>query len=108
MLYRYRPLFETGDYPFSDNILKDLLPDTQSLIPDQAYDLKDYSERLAQLLGHLNERHGLVLRLRYGLGDESPKSLKEVSKLLGVSCERTRQIQKEALQKLRYLIAEVI
>ena len=49
----------------------------------------------------LNPREQLILKLRFGLGGESPRTLIEVSQVLGVSKERVRQIQDRALAKLR-------
>ena len=53
------------------------------------------------LIKMLNPREQLVLRLRFGLCDESPRTLIQVSEVLGVSKERVRQIQDRALAKLR-------
>ena len=52
------------------------------------------------LLG-LDDRERRVLSLRYGLGDDRSRTLAEVGKLLGLTRERIRQIEKEALNKLR-------
>ena len=53
-------------------------------------------------LGELSEREQRVLALRYGLGGERRRTLEEAGKLLGVTRERVRQIEKEALAKLRH------
>jgi RNA polymerase primary sigma factor len=49
----------------------------------------------------LGPREQLILTLRFGLGGESPRTLIQVSQVLGVSKERVRQIQNRALKKLR-------
>jgi len=58
-------------------------------------------EELRKALESLSERERQVLSLRYGLEDDEPKTLEETGKILGISRERVRQIQNEALEKLR-------
>jgi RNA polymerase primary sigma factor len=58
-------------------------------------------EELRKALATLSERERQVLSLRYGLEDDQPRTLEETGELLGISRERVRQIQKEALEKLR-------
>lgn len=56
---------------------------------------------LAETIESLPERNRRVLVRRYGLGEEAPASLRELSEELGVSRERIRQIQQEAERMLR-------
>ena len=58
------------------------------------------NEALEQALEELPERDAEVLRLRFGLGDEEPKTLTDIAKTLGVSRERVRQIEATALRRL--------
>lgn len=58
-------------------------------------------EELRKALETLSKRERQVLSLRYGLEDDQPRTLEETGKLLGISRERVRQIQNEALEKLR-------
>ena len=53
------------------------------------------------MLDKLEDREAAVLRLRFGLGGEDPKTLKEIGEILGLTRERVRQIENEALGKLR-------
>ena len=75
----------------------------QFLIPPDEDDSRDDDTRssVRDLIKTLNAREQLVLSLRFGLGGESPRTLVEVSRVLGVSKERVRQIQDRALAKLR-------
>lgn len=54
------------------------------------------------LVGQLPQRLRQVIIGRYGLGERSPCTLKELGKALGLSCERVRQLQQEALAWLRH------
>jgi RNA polymerase primary sigma factor len=64
--------------------------------------LKDLMrEELIKALESLSERERQVLSLRYGLEDDQPRTLEETGRVLGISRERVRQIQNEALDKLR-------
>ncbi len=68
------------------------------------------NDALEQALAELPERDAQVLRLRFGLGDAEPQTLGDIAKTLGVSRERVRQIQAEALRRLaemRELTAEL-
>jgi RNA polymerase primary sigma factor len=62
----------------------------------------DLTERaLHQAVGELPEREQQILKLRYGLnGDTDPKSLEEIGRILGITRERVRQVEAEALRRL--------
>lgn len=63
-------------------------------------------ERLGQLIERLGERQREVLQRRFGLGERPAQSLADIGRDLGISRERARQIQEEALGRLRRLAAE--
>ena len=60
---------------------------------------------LADWLQELRPREQKLLRLRYGLGEEPPKTLEEIGRLFGVTRERIRQIELGAIRKLRRMAA---
>jgi RNA polymerase sigma factor (sigma-70 family) len=53
------------------------------------------------LLGMLNPRQQQVLRLHFGMEDDICHSLEEIGRMLGISKERARQIERQAIDKLR-------
>ncbi len=64
------------------------------------------SKNLEDLMGKLSEREKLVLRIRYGFMDGTPRSLNRTGMFLGVSRERVRQIEQRALRRLREWVEE--
>ena len=86
---------------------RNIIPDEQAISPDQVLDNIQQTGYLIHLLQRLDERERTVIQLRYGLDGNPPKTLDEVSKQIGRTRERVRQIQKKAINKLRaYFIDE--
>ncbi|MFP4219346.1 MAG: RNA polymerase sigma factor SigC [Phormidium sp.] len=83
-----------------DTELGDLL-ETDDASPEDLLVRESLQRELQQLLADLSSRERDVIRLRYGLGGESPYSLAEIGRALDLSRERVRQIEAKALQKLR-------
>jgi hypothetical protein len=77
------------------------LPDLLATAREPDEDASEAVEFLRSLLGVLNPRELVVLKLRFGLDGAPRHTLSQVSKVLAVSKERVRQIQERALQKLR-------
>lgn len=81
--------------------INELVPDTNNPSPDQAVCDADDLRQLHMLLEQIDEREATILRLRYGLSGEEPMTLKEIGQRIGLTRERVRQIEHEALQKLQ-------
>jgi RNA polymerase primary sigma factor len=65
----------------------------------------DYdSERITDLLSAIDDREAKILRMRYGLDDHEPMTLKEIGKRVNLTRERVRQIENEALRKLQRIL----
>lgn len=80
---------------------QDTVEDNGTRSPDEQLVDNDLLDKLGELLGLIDEREATILRLRYGLGsDEPPMTLKEIGKVVGLTRERVRQIEQEALRKL--------
>jgi RNA polymerase primary sigma factor len=75
----------------------------EGLLPDEQVELSLRSQALQQALAALSERERHVLVLRYGLDDDEPKTLEEIGRRLGLTRERIRQIEVEALRRLASL-----
>ncbi|MGL5311893.1 MAG: sigma-70 family RNA polymerase sigma factor [Peptostreptococcaceae bacterium] len=63
---------------------------------------KNLREKIEELLTGLSEQEQKVLRMRFGLDDDTPKTLEEIGKVFGVTRERIRQIEAKAIRKLRH------
>jgi len=85
-----------------DSELGDFIEDQDSLAPDEAVTSSMLREQLLTILQDLPPREVRILQLRYGLVDGETYTLEEVGKKLGVTRERVRQIEAQALKRLRH------
>lgn len=90
-----------------DSTLQLLLEDVQAIQPQEELVRRELQATLNSLLGMLNERQQQILKLHYGLTDGTYYSLEQISKELGISKERTRQIEHQAMDKLKKLGADL-
>jgi RNA polymerase sigma factor (sigma-70 family) len=94
----YRTLSETGDlagplvYRIEDEII-------------EAVDRGALRDRVVEALATLSPRSRQIVRLRSGLYDEPPLSRREVARSVGLTSERIRQLEAEAIARLRVLLA---
>jgi RNA polymerase primary sigma factor len=80
--------------------LDDLLLDERSQGPSQELAHSDELKQVLNLVDRLQPREATVLRLRYGLHGEEPLTLMQIGERLGLTRERVRQIERDALKKL--------
>lgn len=89
-----------------DGTLQLLLEDLQAPQPYEELVRGELKRTVDELLGMLTERQQKVLRMHFGMDDDGIcHSLEEISILLGVSKERTRQIERQAMDRLQKLVA---
>jgi RNA polymerase primary sigma factor len=81
--------------------IDELLPDGRADGPGADLTVADDLKQVMHMLDRMDEREATVLRMRFGLGDEEPMTLKEIGERLGLTRERVRQIESEALAALR-------
>ncbi len=79
----------------------DLFEDFRSEQPDEAIAQSEEFRTIVKLLDAIDERDARVLRLRFGLEGQEPLTLKQIGKEIGLTRERVRQIEVDALRKLQ-------
>ncbi|MBU0619161.1 sigma-70 family RNA polymerase sigma factor [Patescibacteria group bacterium] len=85
-----------------DDELADIISDKDAIAPDEEVTAIMLGELLRSILQDLPPREVRILQLRYGLVDGETYTLEEVGKKLGVTRERVRQIEAQALSRLRH------
>ncbi len=80
--------------------IDEMLMDNRAKAPDDEMVETDDLKQVMVLLEKMDKREATVLRMRFGLDEAEPKTLKEIGESLGLTRERVRQIESEALAKL--------
>jgi RNA polymerase primary sigma factor len=98
-----RPLsLETPTDDEEDSVLGDFIQDEEVAAPDETATYNLLREHLDSVLNGLPPREVRILQLRYGLLDGQAYTLEEVGRKMGVTRERVRQIEAQALSRLRH------
>ena len=97
------PIDDEGDSTFGD-----FVEDVKSPAPADKVANHLLRDQMQQALDRLPDREAQILRLRYGLGDGRVYTLEEVGLTIGVTRERVRQLEAQALNRLRQSSAHVI
>jgi RNA polymerase primary sigma factor len=92
-----RPVGDDGDSEFGD-----FIEDQESPSPVESATQHLLQETIEEVLSELTPRQSHILRLRFGLGGGEPHTLEEIANKFGLSRERIRQLEKEALRRLRH------
>jgi RNA polymerase primary sigma factor len=90
------PMGEEGDATMAA-----LLPGAEALEPQEELIRRELKQLLSGMMLQLTDRQRTILRLHFGLEDGVTRSLEEISKQLGISKERVRQIERQAMEKMQ-------
>ncbi len=85
-----------------DTMLKDFIEDKSNLSPLDAVIQEDLKTHIDKILCTLSPKEEMVIRKRFGIGEENPHTLEEVGQAFDVTRERIRQIQVKAIRKLKH------
>jgi RNA polymerase primary sigma factor len=100
--------------PHSENLedegpaLDDVLTDDRNKGAETQLIESDDLDRIFVYLSSLEDREATVIRMRFGLDRYSPMTLREVGENLGLTRERVRQLESQALHKLVHALAETV
>ncbi|MEE8566399.1 MAG: sigma-70 family RNA polymerase sigma factor, partial [Candidatus Bipolaricaulota bacterium] len=86
----------------NEDTLGDFIEDPNSPSPTKETFRMFLKEQLDRALSQLDERESEILKLRYGLEDSHPRTLKDVSLKFNITRERVRQIEIKAIEKLKH------
>jgi RNA polymerase primary sigma factor len=96
-IYNLTPQTDQSDAGWS---LGEMVMDERTRTPEDELLENDNLTQVLRRLEHMDQREATVLRMRFGLDDNEPRTLKEIGEALGLTRERVRQIETEALDKL--------
>jgi len=96
-IYNLTPQTDQADTGWS---LGDMVMDENAKTPDDVLMNTDNLRHVMEMLKEMDTREATVLRMRFGLDEQDPKTLKEIGESMGLTRERVRQIETEALAKL--------
>jgi len=96
-IYNLTPQTDQADAGWS---LGEMVMDDRMRSPDEEMVENDNLAHVLTRLDTMDQREATVLRMRFGLEDNEPRTLKEIGESLGLTRERVRQIETEALNKL--------
>jgi RNA polymerase primary sigma factor len=87
---------EEGGLELGDTLEQDLIPSAEMEMIRSSFE-----QRIQAMVGDLDEKEREVIRMRFGLDGEEPRTLQEIGEAMGLSRERIRQIESRAKEKLR-------
>ena len=102
-VYNATPQSDHSDSGWS---IGEMVMDERAKSPDEAMVDHDVLKTAIELVSKLDAREATVLKMRFGLDDTPPHTLKEIGAALGLTRERVRQIETEALARLQHALKD--
>lgn len=97
--YSYDEVLKTSD--FQDFTTRDFMHDADALDPQELYQQERLTKRIHKAIDKLEKREAEIIRTYFGLNEKhESKNFAQIAEVMGLSRERVRQIQKEALKKI--------
>lgn len=84
-----------------ENTIAYFIPDQNTELPAESLETRSLTEQTLKLLSTLTPREAKIIKMRFGIGGEMEHTLEEIGKFFNLSRERIRQIEAEALRKLK-------
>ena len=84
-----------------DLCIQDYIEDTSYISPEMSAQNKLQRKDILKLINTLDKREREIIKRRFGINNNDPKTLEQIGQIMGFSKERIRQIENNALQKLR-------
>jgi RNA polymerase primary sigma factor len=100
MLLEERNLSLSDRYHDEEMEVEDRISDEGSPSVEQQVVRNSVQHQIREMLGDLDQKEAVVLKLRFGLDDDRPRTLQEIGDELGLTRERIRQIEQKAMRKL--------
>jgi RNA polymerase primary sigma factor len=95
------PIGENGDA-----FLRDVIPHQDSDGTSRSAEMHIFREKLVNILDFLTERERIVITHRFGLFETESKTLEAIGRMFGLTRERIRQLERQALKKLQYILSK--
>ena len=96
-----QPLSLDGEMVGGGGSMADFLKDDDAFSPEEETMFHMLSDELKTVLEKLPEREEKILRMRYGIGAKKQYTLRELGEIMGISRERVRQLEQQALGRIR-------
>ena len=96
-LYNTTPQSDDDENGWS---ISEMVADERMVGPDEELLNSDNVVHVYRMLDEMDEREASILKMRFGLDGEEPRTLKEIGETLGLTRERVRQLEHEALKRL--------
>ena len=106
-LLQLQPKTYSLDAPVGEEETMVAVEDLQAPQPQEKLVREELNRTMERLLSMLNDRQRQILRLRFGMVDDTCYSLDQIGNLLGISKERVRQVEKQAMDRLKKLGADM-